>query len=559
MPGLVGYTQKNDKYSDDMLLSMRRLLKHFAWYVDDAIYSDRHFHATRTHLGIIDQGVQPFNVNNSLYSWLEGEFYNQEELRAKYRVTSANDNELLLNIYGITKSFDFLRDVDGYYTAVVYDNLESIVYLITDRYGFKPLYWGVINGNLVWSSELKGFLDHNDFKIKIDSVAVVQFFEFGYLLENRTWFEGVELMPPAAVIAFNIRESKTKITNYWTWSEIKLLNDLIDETEIAEELGRLFKESVRKRVTNNERIGITLSGGLDSRAILAAVPDDCKPLHTFTFGQDGCDDIKIAKKAAEIKGAVHHALILNHDNWIQPRIDYVWISDGSYSLLHMHGTEFFKTYKSYMEINLNGFLGDAILGGSYIYRDSSVEYKVRNRGRRFVNSGSLSHGSQLIQRKPFFDNNMFDYIVSIPETLRRNSYIYNKMLLSTFPQYFLNIPWQKTSCPISYPNAFIKTITLKNRVVGRLKREAGRIGTKNKNLRNYTNYVEWIRNEPARSFFEKVLFAKNSIYSEYIDNIKIQSHLKDHLQGKANHHDELCLALTFEIWLQQIFEGRYRV
>ena len=68
----------------------------------------------------------------------------QEELKSKYNVISASDNELLVNIYSSTKSFEFLRDIDGYYAATLYDKNESKVYLITDRYGFKPLYWSII-------------------------------------------------------------------------------------------------------------------------------------------------------------------------------------------------------------------------------------------------------------------------------------------------------------------------------------------------------------------------------------------------------------------------------
>ena len=151
MPGLIGYTDKFHKHDETMLLSMRQLLKYSDSYVDDKVYSDDHIWASRTHLGIIKQGIQPLPANNRFYSWLEGEFYNQDELKAKHDVSAENDNELLSNIYCKTKSFDFLRDVDGYYAAVVYDKMQGIIHLITDRYGFKPLYWRLVNGSFIWS------------------------------------------------------------------------------------------------------------------------------------------------------------------------------------------------------------------------------------------------------------------------------------------------------------------------------------------------------------------------------------------------------------------------
>jgi len=535
MPGLIGFTDKHHKYNSDMLLKMRGLLRYFDDYVDEKIYSNKDIYGSRTHLGIINQGKQPYICNNRFLGWLEGEFYNQNELRDKYKVVSDTDSELLVNIYNKTKSFGFLRDIDGCYTAIVYDKKEKQVYLITDRYGFKPLYWGIINDDLVWSSEVKGFLGHINFRPAIDPQAVKEFFDIGYLLENRTWFDGVELVPPASILTFDIKSSKVQIQHYWSWNEIKPMTGPIREGELVEELGRLFKSAVRKRVNNNERIGITLSGGLDSRAILAAVPEDYKPLHTFTFGQKGCEEIKIAARASKIKGAIHHILILNSNNWLMPRVNGVWKSDASFSLLHMHGIEFYDEYKSYIDFNLNGFLGDAILGGSYISDYESMEYKVRNRGRRFINQALVVGESWLIHRRLFFDKDLANLIFSIPESLRQNSYIYNKMLLSTFPKYYNDIPWQSTGYPISYPKRGVKLLKFKNRVVDKLKNESQRLGFHFKDLRSYTDYPTWIRQEPAN-----------------------RSYLRGHMERKSNYHNELCLALTFELWLQQVFEGKYR-
>lgn len=588
MPGLIGFTGKQHRYDRTMLLNMRTLLKHFDFYVEDELYSDKHIYASRTHLGIINQGIQPYILNNQIYVWLEGEFYNQEELRAKYNVKSRTDNELIVNIYNSTKSFDFLKDIDGYYVSVLYNKEQNRVYLISDRFGYKTLYWGIVDGNLVWSSELKGFLAHKDFKQTIDLEAVKEFFGTGHLLEDCTWFKDIELVPPASVIAFDIKDSKIKHHHYWSWSDIKLVT-IADERELAKEIGQLLKEAVHKRVKYKERIGISLSGGLDSRAILAAVPNEYQNLHTFTFGCENCDDIKIAAKVSKIRGAKHHIFNLNKDNWLMPRINGVWRTDGNLNLLHMHGVEFHDNYKGFMDINLNGFAGDLIIGGSFLNSkyvnkkinaeivDNLKKYKIKienfrewymidkidpyflcNHVRRFTNSGSILIASVLEQRKPFLDNKLMELVYGISDTLKNESYIYNKMLLKTFPEYYKNIPWQKTGCPITYPNNILRLIKFKNRVVNKLKRESQRLGFNFKDLRGYTDYPAWIRQEPARSFFERLLLDGEALYPEYIDKDKIQSYVKDHMVEKADYHNELCLALTFELWLQQVFGGKFR-
>jgi len=589
MPGLIGFTDKHRKYNEKMLLNMRDLLKHFDNYVDEELYSDKNIYASRTHLGIINQGKQPYIYSSRFFGWLEGEFYNQNELKSKYDVVSETDNELLFNIYDSTRSFEFLRNIDGYYVATLYDKKENKVYLITDRYGFRPLYWGIINDDLVWSSEVKGFLGHIDFKPAIDRQGVGEFFDIGYLLEDRTWFEGIELISPASVLTFDIQKSKVQIQHYWSWNEIKPMKEPIDQKGLVEELGRLFIQSVCRHVNNKERIGITLSGGLDSRAILAAVPEDYRPLHTFTFGQEDCHDIRIASRVSKIKGAIHHILELNSSNWLMPRINGVWKSDALFSLLHMHGIEFYDEYKSYTDFNLNGFAGDLLLGGSYLRKfnldkkiNSSIvkdvthsemvisnfnnwyminktdPYFINNRVRRFTNCGLILIAKLIEIRMAFWSNKLIDFVYSIPDVLRYNSYIYNKMLLSTFPKYYNDIPWQKTGRSVSCPKRLEQLLKFKNRVLGKLKRKSQRFGFNFKDLRNYTDYPSWIRQEPARSFFGNVLLSKNALYPEYIDKNKVRAYIRNHMERKANYHNELCLALTFELWLQQVFEERYR-
>ena len=559
MPGLVGFTDKFKIFDTNMLLSMRSLLKHYDWYFDEELYSDNHIFASRTHLGLKKQGKQPQEVNDSIFSWMEGEFYNQEELKAIFNIESDSDFALLVAIYKKKRSFDFLRDIDGIYAAVIYDKQESTVHLISDRYGFKPLFWGIINDNLVWSSELKGFLGHKGFKINIDGKAIQQFFDSGYLLENRTWFDSIEIVPPSSVLSFDIINSKTEINHYWSWCDIKPIEGNIDEREIAEELGRLFKQAVRKRVNKGERIGITLSGGLDSRAILAAVPEDFKPLHTFTFGQNKCDDIRIAKTVSGIKSAEHHTLTLHSNNWLMSRIGGIWKSDGAFSLLHMHGMEFYDKYKQYIDFNLDGIWGD-VIGGLYINLapNQPEEYTARNRGRRFINQALILGESSLIHRRPFTSNDLIELAFSFPKTLRQDSYIYKKMLLETFPEYYNNIPWQKTGYPISYNGMTEKLIVLKNFIINKLKRESRKIGVTFKDKRDFTDYASWIRKEPAISFFQKVLLSKDAIYPEYIDMNGVHTHFRNHMDKKGDFHNELCLDSTFELWLQQIFEGKYR-
>jgi len=560
MPGLVGFTTKsiNNHEPKSVLEKMRSYIAHHNFYKSEAPFCSSELHATRSHINIIQTEPQPHH-NSDIYLWLDGEFYNQDELIRMTKCNHITDPEIFLQLYKANCDLNFLKDIDGVYSAVLYDKKENKVQLITDRYGLKLLYWGIINDGLVWSSELKGFLGHPNVAPVINHQAVKEFFDNGYLLENHTWFDGIELMPPASVLTFDITKSKVQIQQYWSWSDIKPLKEPINEQELVEELGWLFKESVRRRVNKNERIGLLLSGGLDSRAILAAIPEDYKPIHTFTFGQKGCNDIKIASKASKIKEATHHILELNPSNWLIPRINGVWKSDGSFNLLDMHGIEFYNDYTSYSDFILNGFWGEVAIGGYYVepFQTQSEEHIARNRGRRFINQTLVLGEGWLIYRRPFTDKNLAELAFSIPKNLRQHYHIYTKMLLSTFPKYYKYIPFNSSSW-VSHPNRLMKLLEFKNRAMNKLKRKAQRFGVHCKDLRSYTDYPLWIRQEPAKSFFAKLLLCSRAIYPEYIERNKIQDYLRAHVEEKANYHNELCLALTFELWLQQVFNGKYR-
>jgi asparagine synthase (glutamine-hydrolysing) len=589
MPGLIGFTDQGRRYENGMLLNMRSLLKYGDTYTDDELYTDGTVYASRTHLGILSHEAQPARGGMDVLCWLEGEFYNQEELNKKYNVDFPSESAFFANVYAANRSFDFLRDIDGYYCAVLYDKKKKRVHLVSDRYGFKPLHWAVIDEDLVWSSEVKGFLEHRGFAAKIDRVSVSEFFGMGYLLENRTWFEGIELVPPSAVLVFDIEDRDVHVERYWSWNEIRLSEKVIDEREAVAELSGLFQDSVRKRTGGDKKIAVSLSGGLDSRAIVAAMPGRSVPLHTFTFGLKESDDTEIAMEVANKKGAIHHFFELRPDNWLLPRLATVWISDGAMNLMDMHGTEFCDSYGSFCHVVLNGYAGDLILGGSYL-RSWSLDkkistrivkdvtgagidvgnfddwyminktdpYFINNRVRRFTNCGLIVLGKWVEVRIPFWDNKLVEFVYGLPDSLRFRGYLYKRMLLGTFPDYYKRIPWQKTGLRIGFPEPLVNLLSIKNRILKKARTELERFGYRYRDLKYYTDYRHWMMEPPARNVFEELLLGKGALYPEYLDRTEICRNLTDHMGGKWNYAKRLCLVLTFELWLQQVYKGAYR-
>ena len=559
MPGIIGFTRREGDGDRTTLDAMQKMLRHQPFYVEDPVFSDPHVLATRTHKAIVQMDVQPI-VREGIHVWLKGEFYNQHNLatRTSHATQRYPDAALLLHLYEVDKQFRFLERIDGIFSAVIYDSNSKSIHLITDRYGIGYLYWTVVGGALLWASEMKAFLAYPRFHAKIDPQTLAEFFRSGYPPLSKTWFDGVELVPSGTVLTWRIKEERLQQRKYWSWSDIQPLQEPIYEEEITEEIGQLWLDSVRRRSTmGDNRIGLSLSGGRDSRAILAAMPELKYPIHAITIGDARCDDVRIARRAANLKGATHHVFDLNGTNWLNLRTDAVWWSDGHLNLKHMHGCVTINKARELYDINLSGIV--ALIGGTYVGREADI---LSTRGRRFAPCHVQAIDDVFFHsRLPFLDNAFVERVLAVPGKYRMNHSLYERMLLSRFPSFYRSIPWQETGLPIGESSPFRQKIRHLSKSVRRSAlRAARKLGVENKNSvdhRRFHNYEVWLREEPARQFIDKILTNPNRLYPEYIDGGMVLDDWKSHLAGR-NLTNQVCQALTFEIWLQQVYEGAYR-
>jgi asparagine synthase (glutamine-hydrolysing) len=611
MPGLLGLTCSDalGENSREAIGKMSQMMLHRDFYQQEPVFCDDRVCATRIHVNILQKQSQPYHCGQYLL-WLDGEFYKQDELCRQYGLTPQSDPELFISLYQQNQNFSFLKKIDGVFVACLYDTKAQKLYLISDRHGMRRLYWTIYKNSLVWSGELKAFLALPEYQPQIDPYAVEDFLGLRYFINDRTWFADVKLFPAATVLTWDIQEQSLSQQRYWWWQEVPLLKDSIDRRELVEELGRRFRLSVESRShsSDRERVGLTLSGGLDSRAILAAIPPLDYPLETVTLGQSDCEDVQIAQKVAKVKGANFYPVDINAENWLQSRGSNIWQTDGSCSILHMHFVPILKEIErlNLYESNLHGAGGDGIVGGDHLLEKEQFSYYVEK--RLGLNNFALSgeHKRSILQRfqeyfnhldnsfhilyidnrirsflakdftlslvagretrLPFLDNQLTELLYSIPLHLKQGNKLYEDMLLATFPKFYRTIPRQGTGEPIGPPNWNRKMRKTTHRLQTKITRKLkflGIHGHPNPLRSQRQNFIHpnlWIRQQPARVLYDRILnnpnaYYRNHLSSEQVQNI--QQAWQDHLNGK-NLADKLSLALTFEIWLQQVFAGNYR-
>ena len=568
MPGLIGFTRRRGDDDLDILRKMQEMIKHQSFYVDDPLFSDPHLCATRTHKAIVQKEVQPF-VDEGLHVWLKGEFYNQDKLvlASSSDARRLSDPAILARLYRENEDVSFLRQIDGIYSAVLYDAARKSVHLITDRYGFGYLYWTVQGGTLLWASEMKAFLAHSLFEPRIDPKTLNDFFGVGYPIESDSWFEGVKLVPPGTMLSWDLREEKLTERVYWSWADIHPLTGPADEHELAEELGRLWVNSVERRSNMGGNVGVTLSGGLDSRAIVAALPDFDYPIQSVTVGNPYCDDVRIARRVATRRGLGHHTYEIGEHNWFEHRLNAVWWSDGHYDIKHMHGCVVIDKIRELYDINISGVVGGTIMGSAYLTRangDREEEFsQLSSRGRRFSPCMIQTIDDVFFHsRLPFADNELIELMISIPSELRMDYRIYKHMLLYAFPDLFRDIPWQKTGLTIDASKIRYKMKDMSDKISGKSKRIFRKIGVDVDNIKwftgyNYHNYAYWIRQDPSRTIIDNILASPSALYPNFIDRELVGQAWSDHKEGR-NRTRKIFQYLTFEVWLQQVFTGRYR-
>jgi asparagine synthase (glutamine-hydrolysing) len=545
MPGLIGFTKSSLQVHNPaaVALAMQDSLIHRPCHCIDDLFDDPCICASRVYLDTVRDGPQPCG-SADVFVWFDGEFYNQDD----FGVSARSDIQRLLEQYHLRTLVPFLKKVDGIFTAVIYDRTKKTVTIVNDRYGLRYLYISQSPAGCVWASELKAFRCLPSRSFTIDRETAAQFFSKGYCSGNRTWFRDVELLAPGTMLTIKCATGETNALKYLDWSVSVARNEVNDLPELARELGVRFKRAVDRRCRVDERIGLGLSGGLDSRAIFAAMPSHCEPIQAFTFGMTDSKDLRIAQKATALRPSKHCLYELSANNWLQNRADAVWWTDGQYNLLHMHGVEHAGAIRENFEVTLNGFQSDALLGACYENSEGEEMPKYPDRDRRFIAMGIVLATQNIICRIPFFDNDLMELTLSIPLQYRRNSYIFHRMLLLTFPEYYQHIPWQRTNMPISRNSPIDKALFL-------AKKCAGRLASKYKvrlHDDGYTDYPSWIRQSPARGFFAGLLTDTHARIFDFVDPALIRRYLHRHMHG-LNYDELIGRYATFELWLRRFY------
>jgi len=606
--GIVdGSSTRDESEQWEQINRMCYSLRAYEWYKPET-YIKGPLALGQVNHGILNRDLRPVNSNDGRYTlFFHGEIYNYKELKDDIGIEqSLSPSKLLLALYEKYRN-DLIFRLRGAFNIIIWDGNEKKLTVINDRYGLRPIYYSQHKNGLYLASEVKAILNCNGISKKIDDSAIASLFFFGFVMGNRTYFESIKLLPPASLLVF--KNNEVSISNYWDFNFLDR-NEGKTPDYYEQKLGNLILQAIERHVKDGVRITVPLSGGLDSRTILASIGKEHYPINTVTFGTEDMDDVKIARRVSDALGSNHHYLELLPEDIINNAKKIVNITDGMISFLHSTGNMKFELIKDYTDVCLDGMQPfgsffspfaifkrkEKLLIADYLFQPISTAMakslfidsyykKIRNYPReiveniarkcksasassiidysiatqyvrRFVNYGNLVKRTHVEVRSPFFDNDLVDFIVNTPPHERRYQYLYTRTFSRLFPE-LSKIPWEKTGLPVDATNTFAKmTLSL---IKKRLKKKMGIVDKKLANNRYFrtpsidlfAKYTQWSReNENLISFIRRTLLNGKG-YSRSILNIKtVERVLEEHIKGKCNHIELISRLLTFELWSQ---------
>jgi asparagine synthase (glutamine-hydrolysing) len=328
-------------------------------------------------------------LSRNVWIVFNGEIYNFQELRTElqalgHRFRTNTDTEVIIYAY-VEWGIDCVHRFNGMFAFALFDNFRKKLFLVRDRYGIKPLYYSVLEGDqgkrtLLFASEVKSMLEYCDFKRALELEALLEYFTFQNIFSDKTLYKGVKILPAGHYVEIDLRavtrdvpgnNQGFRFVQYWDY-DCTEMESCRDEREYVEELRRLFEQAVRRQLVSDVEVGSYLSGGMDSGAISCIAAKHIPNLKTFTVGFDlhsasglelGFDERTMSEYMSYLFKTEHYEMVLKSGDMERCLPHFAW---------HLEEPRVGQSYPNYyaaklagsfVRVCLSGCGGDELFGG----------------------------------------------------------------------------------------------------------------------------------------------------------------------------------------------------
>jgi asparagine synthase (glutamine-hydrolysing) len=481
-------------------------------------------------------------------------------------------------------------NLNGLFSGLLIDRQRRKILLFNDRYGLERIYWHEANGEFYFASEAKALLRVLPSLREFDPEGVGEFLALGCTMGSRTLFKGVQLLPGGALWTFE--NGSCRKGTYFSPSEWESSPPLVAE-DFEVQFQETFKRVLPRYFAPESRVGISLTGGLDSRMIMACRPEMAEEPVCYTFtGTNGQTlDDRLAAKVAEACGLDHHLLRIGPDffsDFAAHADRTVYVTDGSFGVLGAHEIYFNRMARDLAPFRLTGNFGSEVLRGVSTFKplgltadviDPKFSPVIKAAARAHAEGeahhitaaafqnipwnlfGSLAAGrSQTIFRTPYLDNEIVALAYQIPDHLRTSPVPSANLIRNSNP-ILGNIPadmgqirmngrrasalrrlFGKVTFKLDYlnnegfPNWLLPLDPLFKTFASRL----GVIG-----LHKYLHYRSWLQGDLS-GYLRETAARLRGRGSPFWNSAFVEGMVSDHLQGRRNYVAEINAVFTLE-------------
>ncbi|QDT93140.1 asparagine synthase (glutamine-hydrolyzing) [Gimesia algae] len=332
-------------------------------------------------LSIVDLagGLQPMQTPDGLLTvTFNGEIFNHIELRAQlkskgYEFRTHSDTEVILHMY-VEYGPECVQHFNGQWAFAIHDRKRKEVFLSRDRMGIRPLVYTQTPGQMSFASEVKALFALPDVKREVDLTALNELFTFWSPLPPRTFFAGVNELPPAHSMI--VKDGQIKIWQYWHL-DYQPNEDSRSLDDWAEELRDLLINATQLRLRADVSVGAYLSGGLDSSVTAAIIRNYTNaPLNTFSvnFNDKDYDESSYQQEMIRELGTDHQTVCCSYEDI--GRIFPTVIQHTEKPVLRTAPAPMYLLSKlvrdSQFKVVMTGEGADEVLGGYDIFKETKI-------------------------------------------------------------------------------------------------------------------------------------------------------------------------------------------
>lgn len=514
-----------------------------------------------------------------------------------------------LNCY-LAEGISFVKKLNGQFNIAIWDSRKQEFFLVNDRYGLRPIQYAFIGNALYFAPEGKAILRGAGAPKILDDEMVLNHLAFGRAyFGGRTFFKGVKVLPPGSILRFCA--AKLGIEKYWdySYSPLPAVTD-----EFLDELAVVFERAVERWIIPGRRIGITLSGGLDSRLVAAVLAKKTGgKVKAFTFGMPDSQEVRIAGDVARRLGISWECIALGPGDFTACVEEGALALEGLDAFPQSFALRAMPRCAESVDILFNGLALDLTLGGSFqppMEKESNFKAPdflrrkfstistellerlysggdIKARAESFSEMESEIYGAAvcpgdvidrfvlnyrvhriIFQRQYWqrlfcedatatFDNDLLDLLLKIPSSERFGHKTYQRFMAKICPE-LMDIPYQRTGLPPSAPLRFWpEAAAIENSREKLLERifadTGGKVYLPYK--RYYSNFDEWLRVDPCWLNRCNMLSVKESRLIDVLGLSPkvVNDFVEAHRSGKMNYRQALIQLLTLDCLVNTLF------